>query len=135
MKTPRNSDRFSGFRTVALPSFLKQHVKRKSDNISRYVRDLLQDYYQVIEENSLGEDVETVFISMKMTEEQQNELVDMVKIGPHISVCDLIRTMLWLDFMNDKKLKKTKDPYPIPEGFIRVPLEEGFKDYKLIGEA
>jgi len=134
MKTPKNRN-FSGFRTIALPSFLKQHVKRKSNNISRYVKDLLLDYYQVIEENSLGEDVEIVFISMHMSNDQQNELVDAVKVGPHISACDLIRTMLWLDFMRDKKLQKTKKPYPVAKGFVRVPIEAGYNDYKIIGEA
>ena len=135
MKTPRNNKNFSGFRTIAFPSFLKQHIKRKSNNISKYVRDLLEDYYQVIEKNSLNEDVETVFISMKMTNAQQNRLVDVVNSGPHISACDLIRTMIWMDFLKDKRLQKTKEPFPIAEGFVRVPIEESFIDYKLIGEA
>lgn len=135
MKTPRNSKYFNGKRTVALPLFLKEHVKRKSNNMSKYIRDLLDDYYQVIEANSLNEDIKKVFISISISNEQQNQLVDMVKISPHISVCDLIRTMLWMDFIKDESLRETKSPYPIPEGFIRVPIEEGFKDYKLIGEA
>lgn len=135
MKTPKNSNYFKGKRTVAIPLFLKQHVKRKSDNMSKYVRDLLQDYYQIITANSLKEDNETVFISISMSDKQQNQLVDSVKVSPHISACDLIRNMLWMDFLEDKKLQKTKDPYPVAKSFVRVPLEKGFIDYKLIGEA
>lgn len=135
MKTPKNSKYFHGKRTVALPLFLKQHIKRKSDNISRYVRDLLQEYCQIIETNCLNEDNKTVFISISISDEQQNRLVDTVKVSPHISVCALTRNMLWMDFLKDKKLQKTKNPYPIAKDFVRIPLENGFKDYKLIGEA
>lgn len=135
MKPTGNSKYFRGKRTVALPLFLKEHIQRKSDNMSRYVRDLLKEYYQVIETNSLNGDNETVFISISMNDEQQNKLVDAVKVSPHISVCDLIRNMLWMDFLKDKKLQKTKNPYPVAKDFVRVPLEEGFIDYKLIGEA
>ena len=135
MKTPRNKDRFSNFRTVALPSFLKQHIKRKSDNISKYIRDLLNDYYQIIEANSFGEDVKTVFLSLRMENNEQNQLVDMVNSGPHISACDLIRTMIWMDFLKDSVLKKVKAPYSVAKDYVRVPIEEGFIDYKIVGEA
>lgn len=135
MKTSRNKVRFSNFRTVALPSFLKQHIKRKSDNISKYIRDLLKDYYQVIEAYSLREDVKTVFLSLRMEANEQNQLVDMVNSGPHISACDLIRTMIWMDYIRDKKLQKAKNPYPVEKDFVRVPMEDSFIDYKIIGEA
>lgn len=135
MKTPTNSTYFNRNRTIALPSFLKEHIKKKSNNISRYVKDLLQDYYKIIEENSLDEDVEKVFISISISPDQQNKLVNMVNVSPHVSACDLIRTMLWLDFIRDKELRQTKEPYPVPKNFVRVPLEEDFIDYRLVGEA
>ena len=135
MKAPRNSPYFHGKRTIALPLFLKEHVKRKSDNMSRYVRKLLSDYYRVIEANALNVDTKRVFISISMSNEQQNQLVDMTKVSPHISACDLIRSMLWMDFIKNGNPTEVKEANPVPEGFVRVPLEESYVDYKLVGEA
>lgn len=125
-------------RTFSIPIFLKEHIERKSDNKSAYVRNIMEDYYEVIIENSKGmglSDYNKVFISIGMNEKQQQRLDVILNISPHISACDLVRTALWLDFMRDKKLQKTKDPYPVAEGFVRVPIEDCFIDYKLIGEA
>ena len=132
MKTAKNSDYFHGKRTVAIPSFLKEHVKKRSNNMSKYIRNLLSDYYPIIESNSLYEDVSRVFISISLNNEEQNQLVDMVKVSHHISVCDLIRSVLWTDFVKNGNPKKID---PIPDGIVRVPLEESYIDYKLIGEA
>ena len=135
MKTPRNSPYFHGKRTIALPSFLKEHVKKTSNNMSKYIRDLLREYYRIIEANCLDEDVERTFISISMSNEEQNQLVSMVKVSPHISACDLVRNMLWLDFVKNGTPTEVEDPDPVPEGYVRVPTEEAYVDYKIIGEA
>ena len=125
-------------RTFSVPIFLKQHIERKSDNKSAYVRGVLEDYYEVIIENSKDNglsDYNKVFISVGMNERQQQRLDVILNVSPHTSACDMVRTALWLDYMRDKKLQKTKNPYPVAKDFVRVPLEEGFIDYKLIGEA
>lgn len=125
-------------RTFYVATFLKEHVEKKSTNKSEFIRSIMEDYYEVIIENSEGNglsDYNKVFISIGMNEKQQQRLETILSVSPHTSASDLVRTALWLDYMRDKKFQKAKNPYPVAKDFVRVPVEDSFVDFKIIGEA
>lgn len=131
-KSNGNGCRYS--RTIYIPLFIKEYVDSKNGNRSEYIRNLLKDYYRVLIKHCLGKDNKNIRFSFGCSEEGQQFLESMVENSPHVSVSELLRFALWLDYLGSKLPRDPETKEFLAENIIRVPVDDGFVDYVKIGE-